>query len=441
MIQKNNIFEVDIIEYGINGEGIAKIDDFIIFVDKALKGEKCIILIIKVLKNYAYAKILKIVKKSEFRVESDCKTYKNCGGCTLRHIKYGETLKIKRNIVQNLVNRGLKTKIEVDETMESIPNIYYRNKALYPVGKKENKNIVGFFSERSHKIVPFEKCYIQSEESQEIAKYIIDNFDGEMYDEMTMDGHLRNIMIRKSSKKDIMCVLVQKDKKIRINVDELIRKFPQIKSVIISKNDKNTNVPLTTDNFVIYGDSEIEDYLGEYKFKISVNSFFQVNSNQTEKMYDLAINLANIKKDEVVCDLYSGIGTIGIYASKYAKKVICIEIVESAVKNAIENAKLNNISNIEFLLGDTKDIFEDVIKTNKKIDTIFVDPPRKGLDETTINNMKSIGVNKIVYISCNPATLVRDLAKFEDEYKIKKIIPVDNFCYTSHVECVVLLSK
>lgn len=435
-VKKNEEYVVKIADYGTDGEGIAKINDFTVFVAGALKNEKCKIHITKVLSSYAYAKIVEILEKSEHRVQNDCKTYPKCGGCSLRHIDYKETLQIKRQKVQNLVNKMLNDKIIVDETVGMDKPVFYRNKAIYPIS--QNK-MPGIFAARSHDVIEFEECKIQTINSQKIAKFILKNWNNSIYDEKTGKGLLRNIMIREGfATNEIMVVLVQNGDK-KYDASNLVKEFPNIKTVVVNVNIKNTNVVLANKNIICYGEGFIYDKLGDYTFKISPNSFYQVNPKQTEKLYNLAVEKANLKADDILCDLYCGIGTIGIFASKYVKKVYGIEIVESAVKDANENAKLNNVNNIEFILGDTEKAFDSLLKNDIKPTVVIVDPPRKGLDDTTIENLCNLKLDRVVYVSCNPATLVRDLAKMEDIYIVKSITPVDNFCYSSHVESVAVL--
>lgn len=435
-VKKNEEYVVKIADYGTDGEGIAKINDFTVFVAGALKNEKCKIHITKVLSSYAYAKIVEILEKSEHRVQSDCKTYPKCGGCSLRHIDYKETLQIKRQKVQNLVNKMLNDKIIVDETVGMDKPVFYRNKAIYPIS--QNK-MPGIFAARSHDVIEFEECKIQTINSQKIAKFILENWNNSIYDEKTGKGLLRNIMIREGfATNEIMVVLVQNGDK-KYDASNLVKEFPNIKTVVVNVNTKNTNVVLANKNIICYGEGFIYDKLGDYTFKISPNSFYQVNPKQTEKLYNLAVEKANLKADDILCDLYCGIGTIGIFASKYVKKVYGIEIVEAAVKDANENVKLNNVNNIEFILGDTEKAFDSLLKNDIKPTVVIVDPPRKGLDDTTIENLCNLKLDRVVYVSCNPATLVRDLAKMEDIYIVKSITPVDNFCYSSHVESVAVL--
>lgn len=437
-IKKNEEYIVDIIDYGSNGEGIAKINGYTIFVIGGVKGEKCKIHILKVLSSHAFAKVIEIIQKSANRVEPDCKTFPKCGGCDLRHITYAETLKIKQEKVQNLANKMLSEIVEVNETIGMETPIHYRNKAIFPINKDGK---VGIYAKRSHDIIPICECKIQTKLSQEIAKFVVNNWEYTIYDEKTQKGLLRNIMIREGfNTHEVMCaIVINSNKSVEYNVEKLINKFPQIKSVVLNLNDKNTNVVLGKENIILYGDGYISDKLGEYTFKISPNSFYQVNPIQTEKLYNLAIESANLNKEDILCDLYCGIGTIGIFASKYVKKVYGIEIVEDAIKDAKENAKLNNISNIDFIEGDVETAFDKLLKQNIIPTAVIVDPPRKGLDNKTVENLKKLKLQRLVYVSCNPATLMRDLAKLEEVYSIKEITPVDNFCYSSHVESIASL--
>ncbi len=442
-VKKNDELIVDIIDYGADGEGIAKINGYTIFVLGALKGEKCKIHILKVLKTHAFAKVIQIIEKSGKRVEPDCTTFDKCGGCDLRHIAYSETLKIKQEKVQNLVNKMLENKVQVNETVGMENPTFYRNKAIYPVTQDKK---VGIFAKRSHNIIPINECKIQTKISQEISKYILDNWEDSIYDEKTDKGLLRNIMLREGFKTDeIMLVLVQNGEKnvfetnSKLQIEKIVKEFPKIKTIVINVNTEKTNVVLSRKNIIVYGDGTITDRLGEYEFKISPNSFYQVNPVQTEKLYNLAIEGAKLKKDDILCDLYCGIGTIGIFASKYVKKVYGVEIVEEAIKDAKQNAEINNVDNIEFIQGDVEVAFNKMLDNGVKPSVVIVDPPRKGLDSKTDQNLCNLKLDRLVYVSCNPATLMRDLQELENVYKIDSITPVDNFCYSSHIECVAVL--
>ena len=447
-IQKNQEYIVEIIDNGYEGEGITKINGFTIFVPETIKGEKVKILIVKVLSSHAFGKVLEILESSESRQEADCTTYKRCGGCNLRHIKYQETLKMKQNAVQSLVNKALKTRVEVKGTIGMENPLHYRNKAQYPIGvNKEGEPVIGVFAQRTHEVIPMENCLIQNPKSEEIAKTILQFIKDNkisVYNEKTGKGLFRHIVIKVGVKTNqIMCILVVNGKSIPKEaqlVEELTSKFPQIKSIVKNINMKNTNVILGKENVDIYGTGYIEDILGEYTFRISPLSFYQVNPVQAEKLYNLGVKMAQITKQDTVFDLYCGIGTITLFMSKYAKKVYGIEIVEEAIEAAKENAKINNVDNTEFYAGDVEVVLDDLIN-NKGIsaDIVMFDPPRKGLDRISINNILKIKPKKIVYISCNPATLIRDLTFFEDQYDIKTIVPVDMFPFTSHVECVSVL--
>ena len=447
-VEKNKEYIVEIIDNGFEGEGIAKIDGFTIFVPNSIKGEKVRVLIVKVLKSHAFGKVLEILEKSEYRVEEDCLTYKRCGGCDLRHVEYKETLKMKQNAVQSLVNKTLKEKVKVEET-EVMENPYnYRNKAQYPVGvDKEGKPVIGVFAKRTHEIIPIKECLIQNKKAEELAKFVLDFISENnisIYNEESQKGLVRHIVTKIGLKtNEIMLILVingesiAKEKELVSKVKE---KFPEVKTIVKNINRENTNVIMGKENVNIYGDGYIKDKLGDFIFKISPHSFYQVNPVQAEKLYNIGVEAAKIDKEDTVFDLYCGIGTITLFMSKYAKKVYGIEIVEEAIKDANENARINNVDNTEFIAGDVEIVLDRLINKEHIIpDVVMVDPPRKGLDSKSIENLLKILPKKLVYISCNPATLVRDLSKLEDKYKITMIKPVDMFPFSKHVECVSVL--
>ena len=454
-VEKNKKYVVDIIDNGFEGEGIAKIEGYTIFIAGAIKGEQCNILILKVTSSHAFGKIIEILKKSDKRQKEDCKTYKQCGGCTLRHIEYQTTLEMKKNMVQSLVNKTLQEKIQVEPTIGMKKPVHYRNKAQYPLGiDKQNKPVVGIYAQRSHNIIPMKHCFIQNPISEVIANNLLKTIKENritIYNEQNQKGLIRHIIVKIGVQtKQVMCILVINKEKLAEEkkiVENLLQEFQtneqlkeyELKTIVRNINTKNTNVILGNKNIILYGDGYIYDKLGKYTFKISPMSFYQTNPTQTGVLYQMAIDFANLTGKEIALDLYCGIGTIGIFASKKVKKVYGIEIIEEAILDAKENAKLNKIENIEFLCGNVETTLEELIDKSGKPDIVFVDPPRRGLDQNTINNLIKVEPSKLIYISCNPATMVRDLKLLEQKYEITKIQPVDMFPYTSHVECVAVL--
>lgn len=453
MIKKNDEIIVDIVDNGFQGEGIAKVDGLIIFIPNAIKNEKIKIKILKVNSHQAYGKILEIIEKDSSRIQPDCQTYNKCGGCAMRHMTYDKTIDMKKNSVYNTLKKALGREVIINDILTMDKPYFYRNKLQYPIGVGDDgKPTMGVFQERTHKIIPTKNCLIQDKLSQQIAndiyKFIKDN-NIEVYNERTLKGSIRHIIIRVGKKTGkIMVILVSNERKIK-NEDKLVQtlteKYKEIETIVKNINSKNTNVILgyNEETTILYGKGYIEDYLGDYKFKISPMSFYQVNPIQTEKLYSKAIEYAQMDNNEsTIFDLYCGIGTIGIFASQKAKKIYGIETVKEAIKDARENAKLNNIQNAEYFVGDVENKLPELIKEkNIKADVIFVDPPRKGCDKTALETIIKISPNKVVYVSCNPATLGRDLKILEEEYDINKIAICDMFPFTHHIECIVLLEK
>ena len=448
-IKKNEEYIVDIIDNGFSGEGIAKIDGFTVFVPNVLKGEKVKIKILKVLSSHAFGKSLEILEKDSSRKEVDCETFYKCGGCTLRYAEYGKTLDIKKEAVLSTFRKNYGKDIVLDEVIGMENPYNYRNKLQYPIGiDKNGKTVMGVFKERTHEIIETSCCLIQNKESEEVALFIYDfvkKNNIKVYNENTLKGSLRHIIIRIGIKtNEIMVTLVTNDRKIEKEdelVKEIIEKFPKVKVIAKNINSKNTNVILGRDTEILYGGGYIYDYIGDYKFKISPMSFYQVNPVQTEKLYSKAVEYADLKGTETVYDLYCGIGTIGIFASKNVKKLYGIETISQAIDDAKFNAKLNNIENAEFFVGDVENVLPEFIKETEELpDVVFVDPPRKGCDKTALDTLLKIEPKKIVYVSCNPATLARDVKILEEKYKLEKVSLVDMFPFTHHVESVALLS-
>lgn len=447
MLKKNEEYIVNIIDNGYQGEGIAKIDGMTIFIDNAIKGEKIKIKILKVLKNQAYGKIEEILEKSSNRCDVDCITFNKCGGCNLRHIKYEETLALKKSIVENNLRKAGIENVKINNCIGMENPYNYRNKLQYPIGIVDGKPVMGVFANRSHRIIETSNCLIQNKLTQNIANDVfgfIKTNNIPVYNEEKQTGEIRHIYLRIGIKtNEVMLVLVTnktnitKEKEL---VEYITGKYPEIKTVVKNINSKFTNVILGNKNEVLYGNGYIEDVLLGNRFKISPMSFYQVNPIQTEHLYETAIKGANLTENETIFDLYCGIGTIGICASKYAKKLYGIETIPEAIDDAIENAKINNIENAKFIVGDVeKELPSLNEKENIIPDVIFIDPPRKGCDKTAIETLLNIKAKKIVYISCNPATLARDLKLLEEKYVIQEVTPVDMFPWTSHIECVTVL--
>lgn len=450
LLKKNEEYVVEIIDNGFKGEGIAKIENFTIFVDGAIKGEKIKIKILKVTSSHAFGKIIEIIEKSENRIEEDCSTYKKCGGCELRHIDYETTINMKKYSVENTLKKTLSRKdIEVNEVIKMDNPYFYRNKLQYPIGVDDNNNLVmGVYAQRSHKIIETNECRIQNKLCQNIAKDIfkfIKENNIKVYNEKTLTGSIRHIIVRIGIKtNEVLVTLVTNERKIEkedLLVKYITEKYKEIKTIAKNINSKNTNVILGNKTEIIFGDGYIEDYIGKFKFKISPRSFYQVNPVQTEKLYSKAVEYASLTGEETIFDLYCGIGTIGIFASDNVKKIYGIETIKEAIEDAKENAKINAVNNSEFFVGDVEKVLPEFIKErNITADVIFIDPPRKGCDNTALETILHIEPKKIVYVSCNPASLARDLKTLEEKYKIEKLAICDMFPFTHHIETVTLLT-
>lgn len=454
LIEKNKEYILDIVSQGYEGEGIAKINDtFTVFIEGALKGERVNVRIVKSKKSFAYGKLLEVIEPSLERCEAKCSIHKRCGGCKLQYSTYKEQLNFKFERVKDCI-----TKIgKLDESIVQFPlgmdePWRYRNKVQLPIGMVNGELKIGFFAPRSHEIIDMETCLIQDEiadkvvgitrtwiKKNNIKPY---NIDGK-YDET---GILRHIMIRRGfTTNEVMVVLVTNGSKLP-NKDEFIslitENIPGIKSIVQNINSKPTNVILGQECITLWGESTISDYIGEFKFNISPLSFFQVNPVQTEVLYNKALKYAGLTGDETVFDAYCGTGTITLFLSQKAKKVYGVEIIPQAIENANINAKENNANNVEFFVGESEVVIPDLINKGIKADVVVVDPPRKGCDVKLLNAITNIDAKKIVYVSCDPSTLARDLAILEGNgYKTVKVQPVDMFPHTAHIENVALLIK
>ncbi|MGU8378674.1 23S rRNA (uracil(1939)-C(5))-methyltransferase RlmD [Clostridium perfringens] len=454
MVEKNKEYIFDIISQGYEGEGIAKIDNkYPIFIEGALKGEKVKVRIVKVNKNFAYGKLMEVLEASEERVNPPCAIYKRCGGCKLQHASYKAQLDFKWDRVKDCVSKIGKLDPSIVKYPLGMENPWrYRNKVQLPIGLINGEVKIGFFAPRSHDIIDMESCLIQDEIGDKVVKLTREwiekfnirpyNVDGE-YDEK---GIVRHIMIRRGfTTNEVMVVLVTNGENLPHKeefVDLMVKNIPGIKSVIQNINSKKTNVILGLESKTLWGEDTISDYIGDFRFNISPLSFFQVNPTQTEVLYGKALEYANLTGNEEVFDAYCGTGTITLFLSQKAKKVYGVEIIPQAIDNAWINAKENKVENVEFFVGESEVVIPDLINKGVKADVVVVDPPRKGCDKKLLDAITNIDAKKIVYVSCDPSTLGRDLKVLEENgYKTLEVQPVDMFPNTAHVETVVLMSK
>ncbi|HYF82706.1 MAG TPA: 23S rRNA (uracil(1939)-C(5))-methyltransferase RlmD [Clostridia bacterium] len=448
-VEKNQDYTVEITGLTSEGLGVARIEGFTVFVEGALPEEQVEIRIVKLLKNYGFGKLLRTLKASPGRIEPACGVVKRCGGCQLQHMSYETQLQYKTRQVKDAMEHlgGFKD-VVIHDTIGMDNPWRYRNKAQFPVGM-DGDVAIGFYANRSHEIINTPQCSIQDEINDNVIQTVrefIKKYNISTYDENTGEGLVRHIVTRKGFRTGevMVCIVINgnaipSDKAL---VDMLLGSVENLKSVVLNINKTKTNVILGDRNIVIYGEEAIYDYIGEFKFRISPLSFFQVNPIQTEVLYSKALEYADLKGDEIVFDAYCGIGTISLFLSKKAKKVYGVEIVEQAIENAIENAKLNGISNAEFIVGESETVIPEMYDKGIKADVIVVDPPRKGCDEKLLDVIVRMGPDRVVYVSCNPATLARDLKYLSERgYRVKEIQPVDMFPQTVHVECVCCLQR
>lgn len=453
MVVKNNEYILDIISVGYEGEGIAKIDGYPIFIEGAILGEKVKVLIVKAKKNYAYGKLLEVIEASEERIEPKCKVYKRCGGCTVQHMNYKKQLDYKFERVKDCISKigGLDSSL-VEYPIGMKEPERYRNKVQLPVGIVKGELSIGFYAPRSHNIINLETCLIQDKVADKVAditrKWMIKyNISAASIDGVfNKNGLIRHVMIRKGfTTNEVMVVLVSTKKSvpnIENFIEEIKNNIEGIKSIILNVNKENTNVILGQECITLWGKDTITDYIDNFKFNISPLSFFQVNPVQTEKLYSKALEYAGLTGEETVFDAYCGTGTITLFLSQKAKKVYGVEIIEPAIINARENAKINNIDNAEFFVGKSEEIIPELIEKGIVPEVIVVDPPRKGCDIKLLEAIGKAKPKRVVYVSCDPSTLARDLKILEEKgYKTEKVQPVDMFPHTSHIENVTSLIK
>ena len=449
--RKNDLVTLEIEDCGIDGEGIGKADGFTVFVKDAVIGDTVTAKIIKAKKNYGYGRLMEVLKPSPYRVEPKCEFARQCGGCQLQALSYDQQLVFKTNKVKGHLERiGGFTDIPMEPIIGMDELFHYRNKAQFPVGRnKEGKIVTGFYAGRTHNIIENRDCALGVAENKEVLDRVIahmEKYGIEPYNEATGKGLVRHVLIRYGYfTKEVMVCLILNGNKIP-KEEQLVKslcEIPGMTSITINVNKKHSNVILGEEIRLLWGQEYITDRIGDISYQISPLSFYQVNPMQTQKLYAKALEYADLHGEETVWDLYCGIGTISLFLAQKAKFVRGVEIVPAAIENAKENAKLNGLENTEFFVGKAEEVLPREYKKNGVYaDVIVVDPPRKGCDETLLETMVEMNPDRIVYVSCDSATLARDLKYLcERGYELRKVCPVDQFGMTVHVETVVLLSQ
>ena len=449
--RKNDLVTLEIEDCGIDGEGIGKADGFTVFVKDAVIGDTVTAKIIKAKKNYGYGRLMEVLKPSPYRVEPKCEFARQCGGCQLQALSYDQQLVFKTNKVKGHLERiGGFTDIPMEPIIGMDELFHYRNKAQFPVGRnKEGKIVTGFYAGRTHNIIENRDCALGVAENKEVLDRVIahmEKYGIEPYNEATGKGLVRHVLIRYGYfTKEVMVCLILNGNKLP-KEEQLVKslcEIPGMTSITINVNKKRSNVILGEEICLLWGQEYITDRIGDISYQISPLSFYQVNPMQTQKLYAKALEYADLHGEETVWDLYCGIGTISLFLAQKAKFVRGVEIVPAAIENAKENAKLNGLENTEFFVGKAEEVLPREYKKNGVYaDVIVVDPPRKGCDETLLETMVEMNPERIVYVSCDSATLARDLKYLcERGYELRKVCPVDQFGMTVHVETVVLLSQ
>ena len=464
MFKKNDVLTVEITDMGVDGEGIGKVDGFTLFVKDALIGDVAEVKVMKAKKQYGYARLMKLLSPSPDRVEPVCSVARTCGGCQIQALSYSKQLEFKKNKVRgNLIRIGGFPEAFIDEIMESIAGMeepfHYRNKAQYPVGTdKEGNLIAGFYAGRTHQIIPNLDCALGAEINQVVLEKILAFMNQHKltaYNEETHKGLVRHILIRVGfTTKEIMVCLVINGKKLPHSekLAEVLAEIPGMTSITFSINEENTNVIMGKQIQPVWGQTYITDYIGNVKYQISPLSFYQVNPVQTEVLYGQALEYAGLTGNETVWDVYCGIGTISLFLAQKAKKVYGVEIVPQAIEDARRNAEINGIQNAEFFVGKAEEVLPMYYAEYAKehpgesahADVIMVDPPRKGCEESVLTTMVNMQPERIVYVSCDSATLARDLKYLcGNGYELRKVRAVDMFPHTGHVEtvCQLVLRK
>ncbi|MBC2181379.1 23S rRNA (uracil(1939)-C(5))-methyltransferase RlmD [Listeria booriae] len=448
-VKKNDCLDVVFEDLTHDGNAVAKIDGYPIFVPQGLPDEIAQIKVLKTNKNYGFGKIIELTKESADRVTPPCLVYSQCGGCQLQHLSYDGQLRMKQKQVAQVMKRIGKQDVEVLPTLGMENPWNYRNKAQVPVGFVNGRLVAGFYQQRSHQIIDMNTCLIQQEENNEViqtARAIFAKYYVEPYDETTRKGVLRHLMTRfATTTGELMLVIVTTKLNFPNKAEimaELQQSIPELTSLVQNVNTANTNVIFGEQTVVLAGREYIMDTIHGISFAISARSFYQVNPEQTEILYAEALKLAGLTGEETVIDAYCGIGSISLCLAKEAKHVYGVEIVPQAIEDARANAKLNKMDNVTFAVGKAEEVIPDWFKQGIKADVLVVDPPRKGCDDALLQTILKMKPKRVVYVSCNPATLARDmLVLTKGAYEAKMVQPVDMFPQTTHVECVTVLER
>lgn len=446
-VKKNDRLTVTIEDLTHDGNGVAKVDGYPLFIQGVLPNETAEVHVLKTLKNYGFAKILNIVESSPNRVDAPCDYFVQCGGCQLQHLSYEGQLQWKENMVRNVMKRLGKIDAPVLPVKGMDNPWHYRNKSQIPFADSEFGVIAGFYKSKSHSIVDMERCLIQTEEADTMmadVKGALQSLGVRPYNEETHSGSLRHVVVRKGfATNEVMVVLITKARKFpqaQAAVEKIRELIPHVTSIVQNVNAAKTNVIFGDETVTLWGKDAIEDKIGDVRFEISARSFYQVNPVQTEVLYEQALAYADLQGDETVIDAYCGIGTISLFLAQKAKQVLGVEIIEQAIEDAKCNAELNGFTNTYFEAGPAEEVIPRWYKEGKTADVLVVDPPRKGCDEALLTTILEQRPKRVVYVSCNPATLARDLRILEDGgYKTKEIQPVDMFPHSTHCEVVAWL--
>ena len=447
-LNKNDDIELRIDSLGSEGQGVGRYEGMAVFVPFALPNELVKAHIIKVAKNYAVGKLIKVIEPSKVRREPRCSSFTRCGGCNLMHMDYAAQLEYKRDLVENAFARIAKIEgVHVENTIGMDEPYHYRNKAAFPFAMVDGRMCFGFFAPRSHRLIPIDGCFIEQEPLYNVASAVhcwAEENDIQPYDEETGSGTIRHVVSRITTSGDIMAVIVTKGRPKKLNklVDMLKERCEGIKSIILNRNDEDTNVIFGRSYETLWGEDTLTENLCGFEFSVSAASFLQVNPVQTECLYAQVEAFLPEKDGFEAIDVYCGTGTISMILSKRAKHVTGIENIKPAVEDAARNAERNGAGNADFICADAAEALPELIEKGTRPDVIVIDPPRKGCDKAVLNAITGSAVQRVIYVSCDPATLARDVRILVDGgYSIQKVQPIDMFPQTAHVETVVLLSR